>query len=81
MNREDDDFTLEIEDVAARLKKPARWVREKLIKTGLLKSFKLGGNSVRITEEAYRNFIHAGQTGFRHATPSGPSHAAAVGRN
>jgi hypothetical protein len=80
MSREED-FLLTIDDVASRLKKPARWVREKLVKTGLLKTIKLGGNSDRITLEAYRNFVRAGVTGCRHATPSGRWNTATAGRN
>lgn len=62
---------LTAEEVAALLKRPARFVREKLLKTGVLKGVRLGGNCWRVDPAEYRDFVARGVTGFRFARPSG----------
>jgi excisionase family DNA binding protein len=74
-----DEFLLTVEDVAKRIGKPVRFVREKLIKTGDLPHIKFGGNSIRIRPEEYRKYLDRGLTGFKHASPSG--RWAAIGSN
>ena len=67
---------LTAEEVAALIGKPVRFVREELLKPGVLKGKKFGGNSWRIPPRAFRDFIEKGETGFRHAAPSGGRRAA-----
>lgn len=62
---------LTAEDVAEVLRKPVRFVREKLLKTGSLPSVKLGGNSWRVDPDAFRAWQARGATGFRFAKGSG----------
>lgn len=62
---------LTAEDVAEVVRKPVRFVREKLLKTGSLKGVKLGGNSWRVDPAAFREWQERGATGFRFARPSG----------
>jgi hypothetical protein len=58
-------------DIAIVIGRPVRWVREKLIKTGVIASLKFGGNSVRVRADDFRTYLDKGATGFRNAKPSG----------
>ena len=62
---------LTLPDLKVLLGKPPQFIREKLLLTGILKGFKLGGNSWRVTPAEYERFIRSGATGFKHALPSG----------
>ena len=48
---------LTAEEVAALIGKPVRFVREELLKPGILKGKKFGGNSWRVAPRAFRDFI------------------------
>lgn len=68
---------LTAEEVAEVLRKPVRFVREKLLKTGSLPGVKLGGNSWRVDPERFREWQARGATGFRFAKGSGGGRSAA----
>lgn len=59
------------EDIARIVQRPVRWVRDKLLKPGLVKTIPFGGNSQRVRPRDWQAFLERGQTGFRHAQPSG----------
>lgn len=67
---------LTVADLARLERKPQRFVREKLLKTGALRAHRLGGNGWRVYPEDYEDFRRRGATGFRHARPSGGRRAA-----
>ena len=56
--------------VAIVLGRPVRWVRESLLKPGLLRSVRLGGNSWRVRPSELARWIESNH-GFRHSRPSG----------
>ena len=60
-----------LDEVAGTLRKPVRWVRERLIKPRLLRCVRLGGNSVRVEPAALREFVAGGGRGFVAARGSG----------
>jgi hypothetical protein len=60
--------------VAIVLGRPVRWVRESLLKPGLLRSVRLGGNSFRVRPSELARWIESNiesNQGFRHSRPSG----------
>jgi len=61
---------LTMNDVAMLIDRPVRFVREKLIRTGVLPHVMFGGNSVRIRPADYSKMIEKGATGFGSAKPS-----------
>ena len=65
------DRMLTQEDIAFVISRPVRWVREKLLKTGVIKSVRFGGNSYRVTQANFAEFIAHGNTGFRSSPSSG----------
>lgn len=62
---------LTLNEVAEVLQRPVRYVREDLVKPGILPAKKLGGNSWRVHPVAFRNWLESGVTGARFAQPSG----------
>lgn len=62
---------LTINDVAIIIQRPVRYVREELVKTGILPAKKMGGNSWRIVPEDFEAWKRSGVTGARFARPSG----------
>jgi len=48
-----------------------RRVIQRLIRPGILRHIVFGGNSIRVRPADLQRFIDAGQTGARHARPSG----------
>ncbi len=71
------DTLLTPEDIAQIIQRPVRWVREKLIEPGILKTVSFGGNSKRVRPRDWEAFLEKGQTGYRHAAPSGRRQACA----
>lgn len=72
MNVKGIDQLLTPEDIAVLIKRPVRFVREKLLKPhGVLKSVKFGGNSYRVRPVDFAEFLAKGQTGFRGSRSSG----------
>ena len=65
------DEMLTPEDIAALIKRPKRFVLQRLIKTQVIRSVKFGGNSYRVTTRDFQEFLLKGQTSFRHAPSSG----------
>ncbi len=53
------------EDIAQVLDKPVRWVRERLLVTGVIKAAKFGEASYRIRPEIFRAWLDKGCPGFR----------------
>ena len=65
------DMMLTVAEVAAIIRKPARFVREQLIRPGILKAIKFGGNSYRIRPSDLARMLETGPAGFRHVRGSG----------
>ena len=59
------------QEVAEVLRRPLEWVRENLLKTGVLEASKIGGNSWRVKPSVLQKFIDGGFNGFRNIEPSG----------
>lgn len=66
---------LTLPEVAAVVRRPVRYVRESLVKPGILPAKKLGGNSWRVRPEALREWMESGATGARFARSSGRARA------
>jgi len=62
---------LTVKDLSELIGKPTGWIRENLLKPGILKGKKFGGNSWRVSPDVFREFIRKGETGFKHARASG----------
>lgn len=60
---------LDVGEVARVLGRPERWVREQLLKTGLLRSVRLGGNSFRVRPCDLSEWIEC-NVGTRHVAGS-----------
>lgn len=73
---EDEEKLLTQEDIAERAGKSVPWVRKHWLKSGLLRSVKVGGNGYRVRPVWWVEFIESGNTGFRHASTSGRWHGA-----
>lgn len=67
---------LTLEEIAVILKRPVRYVRESLVKPGIIPAKKLGGNSYRVRPEAFETWLESGPTGAKFAPPSGGSREA-----
>lgn len=61
------DRLLNQNDVAILIGRPVRWVREKLFKTGVLRSVRFGANEWRTKREWLDAMIERGATGFKNA--------------
>ena len=59
------------EDISAIIQRPVRFVREKLLKTGVLRSVKFGASGYRVRPQDFTAMIDRGATGFNNARPSG----------
>lgn len=60
------DRLLSPNDIAILIGRPVRWVREKLFKTGVLRSVRFGANGWMTKREWFEAFLEKGATGFRH---------------
>ena len=65
------DRMLTAAEVAEIIRKPVKFVRDKLLVPGVLKGIKLGGNGWRVRPSDLDRFIDGGATGFRSAGQSG----------
>ena len=52
------------EDIALVVDKPVRWVRERLLVTGVIRSVRFGEASYRVRPEVFRAWLDKGCPGF-----------------
>jgi len=65
------DRLLNLTDIQCLVGRPKSWIR-KLLKSGLLKGCKLGGNNWRVTQKEFKEWVSKGcPCGAKYSQPSG----------
>ena len=55
------------EDIAIAIKRPVRWVREHLLKTGKLRCMRFSATCWRVRREDFEALVEKGAPGFRYS--------------